>query len=71
MPTCSLLQSADITLTSPGTAIASGTMSFRIAVPNDPAFLGLLVYGQAWGLSENGALPATISNAIEWRIGSH
>jgi hypothetical protein len=71
MPTCSLLQSADITLTSPGTAIASGTMSFRIAVPNDPAFLGLLVYGQAWGPSENGALPATISNAIEWRIGSH
>lgn len=71
LPGCTLLSSMDIGSSLPTVAFASGGASFRIAVPADPAFVGLVVYGQAWGISWTGIQPITVSNAIEWRIGSH
>ncbi len=58
-PGCSLLTSAEYAINLVTTP--QGTASFSAAVPDDPALIGLTLYGQ-WRVAEGGASDAVYSN---------
>ena len=53
---------------------APGEYLLRADIPNSPVFLGVEVFGQAWGMLAGfgGPPPANfgVSNAMVWRIGN-
>jgi hypothetical protein len=73
-PSTSLWTSADITDSWPTISYSGGAYLLRANIPADPAFLGVEIFGQAWGLSfsSSGPLSASFaaSNALVWRIGN-
>ena len=68
---CRLWHTADLALGVPCTATPIGA-PFFVDIPSSPVFLGVHLYGQAWGLDwlspGNGVFVA--GNAIDWRIGN-
>lgn len=68
-PGCMVWQSADIA-TGVGLATAMpGAFFLRVAIPNSPAYLGLRLHAQAWGLSLM-ASGLFASNGLSWQIGN-
>jgi len=71
MTGCTLWTSAD--LAQPGMAPGpAGTAVLSVAVPNDPAWLGLTLYLQAFEFAP-GANPRQVvsTRALQWRLGHH
>lgn len=68
---CRLWNSADIALDVPCPATPDGA-PFFVDIPSSPVFLGLHVYGQAWGWDwiTFGSGTFVFGNAIDWRIGN-
>ncbi len=68
---CRLWHSADILIDLPLPPAPIGA-PVLITIPSSPAFLGVHLYGQAWGVdSYSGGIGEIVfSNAIEWRIGN-
>ena len=69
-----LWTSTDITDSWPTLSYAPGEYLLRADIPNSPVFLGVEVFGQAWGMLAGfgGPPPANfgVSNAMVWRIGN-
>jgi hypothetical protein len=68
-PGCMVWQSADLAM---GIGLATaqpGAFFLRIPIPNSPAYLGLRLHAQAWGLSLV-ASGLFASNGLTWQIGN-
>ena len=68
---CRLWHTADLALDVGCVATPSGA-AFRLDIPSSPVFLGVHVYGQAWGVDWSSFTSGTVAfgNAIDWRIGN-
>jgi hypothetical protein len=70
MPTCVLYHDAAITSFSLCTTIGPGVGQYSLAIPNDPVFVGLPVFLQAWAHDNAAnAFGLVLSNGVRYRIG--
>ena len=70
MPGCTLLQSSDL-LGLAAAPLTATSFRYSLAIPNQPALLGLWIYlqGHAFAPGTN-ALGVVVSNGIAWHVGN-
>ncbi|MCK5943175.1 MAG: hypothetical protein KAI24_14440 [Planctomycetes bacterium] len=68
MTGCELLQSADV-IGLPASPLTPTTLGFTLALPNDPALVGVHLYAQAYAFAPGqNPLGVVVSNGIDWRV---